>query len=53
MEYYINIKNNKINTILSIFMISTLILAPLCVSSNIFAQDDFNSAIHTISQAKV
>jgi hypothetical protein len=52
MEYCINIKNNKINTLLSIFIINTLILAPLGVSSDVFAQGGVNSANQGIGQSQ-
>ena len=55
MNYYSNIKNKKINTLLSIFTISALILAPLGISSSFSQSSPFimvasNSANQGISQ---
>ena len=38
MDYFISSNNKKINTLLSIFTISALILAPLGISSSAFSQ---------------
>ena len=58
MNYYSSIKNKKINTLLSIFTISALILAPLGISGSAFSQSSpfimiaSNSANQGISQAQ-
>ena len=58
MNYSITVKNNKINVLLSIFITSALILAPLGISSSAFAQPSpfimvaSNSANQGISQAQ-
>jgi hypothetical protein len=60
MNYSNTINNKKINTLLSIFVTSALILAPLLASDNAFAQSIFfptfsnvaNSATQGISQGQ-
>ncbi len=41
MNYSNTVNNKKINTLLSFFVISALILSPLLASDNAFAQSNF------------
>ena len=53
MNYHLNVKNKKMNILLSIFLTGALILAPLGVSTNAFAQGGAaNKANSAISQGQ-
>ena len=52
MNYSTTINNKKVNALLSIFVTSALILAPLLASDNVFAQGGVNSANQGIGQSQ-
>ncbi len=54
MNYNLNVNDKKMNILLSIFLTGALILAPLGVNTNAFAQGGAaNTANSAINQAKI